>query len=423
MLKIVSTLSLTVASIVVLLPAIAHAQDTTVRILRAEPGNEGEKALLRSMAEEYARMTPGVKVSLEFMDNESFKQKLPTMLQSGARPDIFYSWGGGVLADQFKAGFAKDISQQVQGEWAGKYSTAGVSAFTVEGKIVGVPISASDVGFWVNKPLADKAGIDLSAIKTWDDFLTAVQKAKDAGLTPIALGAKDKWPAQLYLGYLAVRVAGQEGFAAAMRGEAGGFRSEAFIKAAAEFKRLIDMKPFQAGFADSAYAAASGMFGDGGAVFHLMGDWEYQAQRGLSQSKAGLSDTQLALIPFPSVTGGAGDASDTFGGINGWVVAKGASREAIDFLKWFNAPEQQTKMAAGGFNIPVAKGADSALTNPFFRQIADRLGKAAFHQIFLDQALGADVGASFNDAATDLALGVVTPEEAMESIQQAWEMR
>lgn len=130
------------------------------------------------------------------------------MLQSDQRPDIFQRWGGGVLEEQARAGFLEDITDEIAGDWAAEYPPAGVSAFTVDGVVVGVPIIASDVSFRVNRDLAAQAGIDRAAIQTWDQFLAAVESAKAAGLTPIIVGGKDKWLLQFYLAYLAVRVAG-----------------------------------------------------------------------------------------------------------------------------------------------------------------------------------------------------------------------
>ena len=63
-------------------------------------------------AEEFEAKT-GHTVVMQYLENESFKAKLPTMLQSNDRPDIFYSWSGGVMYDQAKAGFLRDISDVV----------------------------------------------------------------------------------------------------------------------------------------------------------------------------------------------------------------------------------------------------------------------------------------------------------------------
>ena len=43
------------------------------------------------------------------------------------------------------------------------------------------------------------------------------------------------------------------------------------------------------------------------------------------------------------------------------------------------------------------------------------------HQNFIDQDLGADLGRVFNDVATALAAGDMTPEEGAQTLQDAWE--
>ncbi len=281
-----------------ILPAMAN---TTIRVLRSEPGNDGEKALYDQIATAYEADHPGIDVQFEYLSTEAFKQKLPTLLQSDARPDIFYSWGGGILAEQAAAGFLKDITADVGDEWASRYSAAGVNAFTVDGKIVGAPINASEVVFWTNLDLAEQAGIDVAAISTWADFLAAVQLSKDAGITPIVVGGKDKWPLHFYYGYLAIREAGAAGFAAALAGEGDGFAAAPFVKAGTDFEDLMALEPFQPGFMATTFEQASGMFGNGAGVFHLMGYWDYGSAKqdmwpkldGRNQrlGNAGLADT------------------------------------------------------------------------------------------------------------------------------------
>ncbi|WP_168879829.1 ABC transporter substrate-binding protein [Rhizobium sp. P28RR-XV] len=413
----------TAVLIAVAMCATSAYADTTIKVLRSEPGNDGEKALYAKQVSAYEASHPGVHVQFEYLSTEAFKQKLPTLLQSDARPDLFYSWGGGVLADQAAAGFLKDVTKDVSEDWAARYSPTGVNAFTVNGQIVGAPINASEVVFWTNLDLAKKAGVDVAGIKTWADFLAAVKKAKDAGVTPIVVGGKDKWPLHFYYGYLALREAGAEGFKSAIANKGDGFAAPAFVKAAEDFKQLIDLKPFQPGFMDTTFEQASGMFGDGKGLFHLMGDWDYGSAKQASASGKGIEDSHMAVLRFPAVDGGAGNAADTFGGLNGWAVSSTASPEAIDFLKFVNSPESLSKGAAAGYYIPATKSADTSITNPFFKEMSQHLSAAPYHQIFLDQALGADVGATFNDVSADLAQGNVTPEEAAKTIQDAWSMR
>ena len=404
----------------VLLCTVAQAQ-TVVKVLSLT-ADDGRPAYEDAVAAKFNAEHPDIVVQIERLANEDFKKKLPTLLQTSDAPDLFYSWGGGILEEQVAAGVTRDISGLLDADFLSTMSPAGMNAFTVDGKIVGLPQQVSEVGFWYNKALAEQAGIDVEAIKTWDGFLAAVQQAKDAGLTPIAVGGLDKWPLHFYWSYLAMREAGVEGFKAAQNGEGAGFAAEPFVKAGEDFKQLIDMQPFQEGFMTMGNDAAMGFFGDGGAVFHLMGNWVYGGQRGASQS-GGLDDDQLGLLSFPIVEGGAGQASDTFGGINGFVASKDAPDAAVTFLEYFMDAENQVEAGKLGIFIPMAVGSDAGLSNPFFAQISRDLGASQWHQIFLDQSLGADVGGVVNDVSAQLATGDIDPQTAAELVQESWELR
>ena len=115
--------------------------------------------------------------------------------------------------------------------WKARFVPAAVQAYTINGKVYGVPMHTAQVGFFYNKDLFAKAGVDASSIKTWDDLLGAVKKLQAAGITPIITGGADKWPVHFYWSHLAMRIGGKEAFEAALRGEGKGFADTTFVKA------------------------------------------------------------------------------------------------------------------------------------------------------------------------------------------------
>lgn len=394
-----------------------------VKMLSIESNKPEEKPYYAGVEKAFEAAHPDIDVVIEYMDDESFKTKLPTLLQSNLKPDVFFSWGGGAFYEQAKAGVLEDITTEIRGDWEKSSSSAGIEAFSYEGKTYGAPLYAAQVVFWYNKKLTAQAGVEPQDIKTWDDFLSGVEKIKKAGITPIVVGGKDKWPLHFYYGYLATRIAGQEGITALQRGQGAGFMEPAFIRAGEEFKRLVELQPFQKGFMDTPYDKASGLFGDGKGAFHLMGDWDYGVQGSNSTSGKGLSDEELGIMSFPAVVGGKGSATDTFGGINGFLVTKNARKEAVQWLKFLLNPENQKKSGEIGLWIPVAKGADEGIQNPFNQIVSQNLAASNYHQLFLDQALGSSVGGTVNDMSADLAQGVVSPKEAAENLQEALEFQ
>jgi len=399
----------------------AALADVTVRMLHVEQ-NPDVIAYWNDIARRYEAANAGVKVEVQYLENEAYKKKLTTLLQSSDKPNIIYSWGGGVLRDQVKAGVIEDLTPVMDAAWKDRFVPAAVQAYTVDGKLYGVPMHTSQVGFFYNKDLFAKANVDAASIKTWDDLLATVKKLQDAGITPIITGGADKWPVHFYWSHLAMRVGGKDAFEAALKGEGKGFADTTFVKSGELFKQLVDLKPFQAGFLGVTYPQSAGQFGDGKGAMMLMLNGLLNSMRANSADKKGIPEDKLGWFAFPTVQGGKGDPSDTLGGLNGWLVTKGSPKEAAGFLKFFSEAQNQRVAAERGFYIPVVKGTQDAIKNPILRQLAENVANSKYHQIFYDQMLGPSVGAVVNDISADLAAGRIKPAEAAQAVQDAWQL-
>ena len=368
--------------------------------------------------EEFEAKT-GHTVVLQYLENESFKAKLPTMLQSNDRPDIFYSWGGGVMYDQARAGFLRDVSSVVPDSYLDTVSAAAADAFTFEGQRVGLPLQVSQVAWWYNKELMNQAGIDVSQIKMWDDLLDAVKQIKAAGITPICMGGKDKWPVHFVWTHLHIRNGGKGLFLESLNN--GGWDRPEYIRSGEQMLELVALEPFQKGWLAATWPDQAGFFGDGKCAMALMGNWMYGAQASNSASGEGLADDNMGMFNMPMTNVGIGDSGDTLGGINGWLFSSTASDAAVELMMHYVSLDIQKEDASNGAYIPIVKGADGSLTNPFLQQVAKNISNSEYHQIFYDQFLGADIGRVVNDVSTDLAAGIISAEEATQAVQEAWE--
>ena len=392
--------------------------ETHITVLHVSD-NAAQKAIWDQIANDYNAGHKGVKVEFKYLENEAFKAKLPTMLQADeSRPDLFYSWGGGVMQAQDKAGFLKDITKDVA-SWESELTPTAVNAFKDDEKVVGVPFEVGEVAFYYNKKLFDKAGVKAEDIKTWDDFLGAVKKLKAAGITPIVVGGGEKWPMHFYYAYLVMRIGGEHALADAKAGKDGGFKNPTFVEAGKRLRELAALEPFQPGWLSTKHAESSGIFGDGKAAMDLMGQWLLSMQGPNSTSGKGLAEEDIGILSFPVLPGGKGKATDTLGGINGWLVSKSAPPEAVDFLKFFSQEKYAKEAAAKAAYIPVFKGSEAWFTDPLFKRLASDLAKTTYHQNYFDQDLGPSVGRVINDVSVSVAAGQMTPEAAAAAIQDA----
>jgi raffinose/stachyose/melibiose transport system substrate-binding protein len=412
--------SLLFLAVLAAIPSAALAE-TVIKILHLQT-NAKILAIWTDAAQQFESAHPGVKVQFNYLENEAFKAKLPTLLQSKDRPSAFQSWGGGVMHEQVSSGICQDITNGInEGGFKDTFYPAGLQNFTIEGKTYGLPNDLAPIVFWYNKDLCQKAGVDPTKIQYWEDFVDAVKKCQAAGITPIAAGGKDKWPLHFYPTFLMMRIMGKEGMQAAYDDKNGGFTNPEVIKAFQLYRDFAALQPFQKGYLSNTYGEAAGTFHDGKTAFHLMGTWDLVDGRAQAADKKGLPDEKLGWIFFPEVKGGKGKANDLFASLDGWLVAKEAPKETLDFMKIWLSKETQTKLAEQGLFIPAVKGTAEAIQDPLLKLVAQEIDKSQWIAIAMDQLLGPDTGRVFNDVSADIASGNTTPEKAVKAIETSWQ--
>ena len=303
----------------------------TVQWWHISTGQPG-KSIFQGIADTYQAAHPNVKINVTVLENEAFKTKLATAMQSGTPPDLFQSWGGGTMAAQADAGNLKDITSDIS-SWKDTVNPGALGIYAYKGKQYGVPWDMGMIGFWYNKEAFTKAGISAPPA-TWAEYLTDVQKLKASGIAPLAIAGKDEWPSMHLWTYLIVRMAGYDALQTMI--QTGDWNTEACKAAGAEVVKLNALDPYQEGYKSATYDDEAAAVANGKAAMELMGQWAPGVQKNDSADKKGLGD-KLGWFAFPGVDGGKGDPADGVGGGNGIAVGKNAPAEAIDFLKFFNS--------------------------------------------------------------------------------------
>jgi raffinose/stachyose/melibiose transport system substrate-binding protein len=376
---------------------------------------EPSKSLYPQIAKAYEAAHPNVRIKLTNLENEAYKSKMTALVASGKLPDVYVTWGGGVLKQQIDAGLVKNLGSD-GASLLGTITPVSQKPYQFDGKTYAIPYDMGMVGFWYNKRHFAKAGIK-EPPKTWTEFLDAVGKLKGAGVTPIALAGKDKWPGHYYWAYLAMRVGGMTAMEQAAK--ANDFTAPAFVQAGQHLKELVDLQPFQSGFQNAGYDTPGGQaatMGSGKAGMELMGQWAPAVQK--DASGKGIGD-DLGWFPFPTVDGGQGSVTDVFGGGNGHALSKNAPKEALDFLAFLMNDENERKLVSSGAFMPVVKGAESALGDDNRKQVAQALNGSSGFQLYLDQAFPPAVGQQVNDSVAALVGGKKTPDEVAQQVTKA----
>ena len=367
----------------------------------------------QTVADQFMAEHPNVTIEITVMENEAFKAAIQTNMQAGDVPDLFQSWGGGGLLQQVDAGLVQDISGEVVDV---ADDLTGIGSFQVDGATYGLPWKVGMVGFWYNQDLFAEAGLEAPA-DTWEGLLEQVQTLQDAGITPIAVGAGDQWPAHFWYSYLMVRLCGSEGMVEIARDN--DFERECVIEAGSKVLDLVALEPFQAGYLGAGWDAPdgeSGTMANEQAAMDLMGQWApgaFAAQ--LDLDDASQIPWTVGWAPFPGVAGGDGVATEGFGGVDGFVVGKDAPAATVEFLKYIVTPDVQRQISVDQ-PLPANREAVDVVTDPNQLAVFEGLSESTFLQQYLDQFFTPEVGAQINEQTALLFADATTPEDAAAAI-------
>ncbi|MEC8558562.1 MAG: extracellular solute-binding protein [Planctomycetota bacterium] len=142
-------------------------------------GGQQEDRIVEDSLREFERRNPGITVRrIHPGDSGQYFTKLQTMMASGDPPDVFYMDFSRMPAF-VGAGQLAELDGLVQVD---DYFQPTVDAFRWDGvrqgsgPLYGVPKDFTTLGFYYNKSLFDRAGIDYPSDDwTWDDFITAAR--------------------------------------------------------------------------------------------------------------------------------------------------------------------------------------------------------------------------------------------------------
>ena len=377
------------------------------------------KAYWEQAVKAFEDANPGVKITIEIVQNEDLDGKLQAAMQADNTPDIFFQRGGQKMADQVAAGKVADITSLVD-KTVKSQLAGGLSVTMIGDKVYGIPTSMMPEGFWYSEDLFKAAGVDAASIKTIDDLLAAATKLKATGVAPISLGAKDAWPAAHWFYQFGLRQCSQAE-AEAMTAGKPNLDDPCWLAALKSLQDFKDAKPFNDGFlttvAQQGAGSSAGMVANHKAAMELMGAWNVGVIGNLTPDQKNLPD--LRFMPFPAVPGGKGDQAAMMSGNDGYSCSDKAPQPACaNFLNFFASTEQQKLYAAAFSTIPANPTAADAVTDPAMKQATEALGKSPYTLLWFDTALG-QKGNELNKAVVALLAGQVDAAGALAQIKAA----
>lgn len=350
----------------------------------------------------YHALHPDVTIRIQTVQNEDFDGKLQTALNSSSAPDIFMQRGGGKMQAMVDAHQIQALDLTAADK--ANAGAAAVAGDSIDGKVYAMPTDTQPEGIYYSKDLFRQAGIT-STPTTMDELRSAVAKLKTTGVAPIAVGAKDAWPAAHWYYNFALRECSQDTMTSSAKSLK--FSDPCWTRAGDDLASFLKDEPFQKGFlttsSQQGAGSSAGMLANHKAAMELMGNWDPGVISSLTPDKKQLPD--LGWFPFPAVNGGQGDPSAIMGGGGGYSLSTKAPKEAFGFLEFLVTKDQQVAYAKAFDTIPVNKDAQAVITDSYNISALQAFNKAAYTMQFLDTEYGQNVGNAMNTAVVNLLAG------------------
>lgn len=360
----------------------------------------------------------GVTISIQAIQNEDMDGKLQTALNSGDAPDIFMARGGGKLVDIVEAGQVMDLTDLIDDATKSVVSEGVLSAFAVEGKTYAMPTAVLPGGIYYSADLFEAA--DITAPPTnMSELSSAVEALKATGVAPIAVGAKDAWPAAHWYFFFALRECSQDTMNSAA--QSLDFSDPCWLKAGEDLQAFSDTKPFNDGFlttaAQQGAGSSAGLLANHQAAMELMGAWNPGVIADLTPDGKPLAD--LSWFPFPAVEGGQGEPAAMMGGVDGFSCSVDAPKECADFLNFFMQKKYQEDYANAFHTIPANSEAQGVVEEPALQAILETYNEAPYVLVWLDTLYGQNVGNALNSGVVDMLAGKGDPAGIVKAVNDA----
>lgn len=391
--------------------------DVTMTFWHNSTTGEG-KQYWEDVVAAFEEANPGVTINIQAIQNEDMDGKLQTALNGGDAPDIFMARGGGKLADVVEAGQVMDLSDKISDEVKSAVGDGALSAFSVDGKVYGMPTAVLPGGIYYSKDLFEEAGIT-EVPTTMDELNDAVTALKAAGIQPIALGAKDAWPAAHWYYFFALRQCSQDTLneAASSRD----FSDPCWLAAGEDLAAFADTEPFNEGFlttsAQQGAGSSAGLLANHEAAMELMGAWDPGVIASLTPDEQPLAD--LGWFPFPAVDGGDGDPTAMMGGVDGFSCHVDAPDACADFLNFFMSQENQEGYANAFHTLPASQEAQGVVEEGALQDVLAAYNDAAYVSVWLDTLYGQNVGNALNTSVVEMLAGQGDPQSIVDGVSAA----
>jgi multiple sugar transport system substrate-binding protein len=291
---------------------------------------------------------PNINVKIQLTPSDSYWTKLQTAVTAGTAPDVF--WMNTYNAKYYAInGALLDLDDKVKSSHLNmnNYVNSIRSAYTINGKVYGIPKDVNGFGLCYNKTLFRLAGLrPPDASWTWNDVITAARKLTDPSKHVYGFAAREDDGTATYL---TVLQAGGQIISA--NGKKSGYDKPGTIKGIQFWTDMINKYHASPTLQQTTETDPLAMLTSGKVAMYYCGSWEPEEIAAVPYGKANIN-----IAPLPK--GPAGNRNFYANGLGNVIEAKTKHpQQAWEFVQFLGSKQAAQIQSRTGTVIPAFKGA------------------------------------------------------------------
>lgn len=313
------------------------------------------------------------------LDHEEFKVSIRLQLESDNPPDFFSYWAGARTAYLLENDRIEPITELFNDKVDPSiFDESVLKACSYNGEVYMLPITRHYVGFFYNKKVFNS--LDLEEPETWDELLEMAFILKGESITPFAMGAKNRWPAQFWFDYIMLRTAGYQYRDELMNGVRS-YNDDEVQRVMELWGELINEGLFSNTVLTNDWDDAVLEVTKGESAMTLMGTWAIP----LIESEGLIANDSYGFFPFPIIESNIPTVS--LGPVDGVLLSKGSrSNYSLDVLNSLSEVETQEVFNTNSGAIAPHVGVEDTIYNEIQLEIKELISQSDYWAFNYDLA-------------------------------------
>jgi len=405
----------TVIGILLLALSFANAQQVTLHFFHRWP-QEPRKSFYDQLVADFMKQNPDVKIVMDSVINDSYKEKIRVLVSSNDIPDVFCCWSDSFAYNLVKSGRIKPLNELLAKDkaFADSFIQSQVKSFTFDGKIYGLPHTMDAKVFVYNKELFDKAGIT-KLPASYDELLADLDTLQKKGYAvPVLEGLADPWTISHYLGsmfqlYLPESVTDKDYVEAT-----GVFTDPGYKVVLERFQKIVGYMGPNATSMTHTDTRNYFIAGKLPLIYLETGEFKYLAD--------GNPNLKYGYFAFPAFKDGKGTSGFIEGAPEGFMMSSTTKypEAAERFLKFIYSKQNAQKFMKD-IGVPIAvKGAlPTGVSMPWLNNAIDVMDNAKGMVPWFDNAVNIKIADAFMRGCQAIATKDKTIDQVMADVQAA----